>query len=125
VNNKYLIQFIAYVLFGLVAVANPHKRAHSHGHGKTYQLYDTAATVQTHAIKHQAQAVFHCNLPSKRQAKIKSRFRAVSFYQFSPVVLTRLDESLYPFTINKLGSRINTTHLPPFYYLFLFRLTPF
>jgi hypothetical protein len=125
VNNKYLIQLIAYVLLGLVAVAHPHKRAQPHVHGKAHQLCDTAAKVQTHTAKHHVQAVFHCNLPSKRQAKIKSRFRAVSFYQICPNDITRLEESLYPVTVNKLGSRINTTHLPPFYYLFLFRLTPF
>jgi hypothetical protein len=125
VNNKYLIQFIAYILLGFTAMANTGGQAQPHLQADAYRLYDTAATVDLHAIDHHVHAVFHCNLPAKKQAKIKSRFRAVSFYQISPIDITRLDASIYPATQSKLGSRINTTHLPPFYYLFLFRLTPF
>jgi hypothetical protein len=125
VNNKYLVQLIAFILLGFVAVADPGKKELSHLHPGKYLVDDTGATVNDHAVAHNNRPVFRCNLPAKRASTIRSRFRAVSLIQLSAADATQLVGSIISSYITNLASGINTAHLPPFYYIFLFRLTPF
>jgi hypothetical protein len=125
VNNKYLVSFIVFILLGFIATGNPGKHMQPHLHPGGYMVYDIGATVQDHAVAHNDRPVFRCNLPAKRQSKIKSRFRAVSFIQLSPIHTNQLVGATCFIPSFKGASGINTVHLPPFYYIFLFRLTPF
>jgi hypothetical protein len=125
VNNKYLASFIVFILLGFIAMGNPGKHMQAHLHPGEYMVYDTGATVEKHAVTHTDRPVFRCNLPAKRQSKIKSRFRAVSFIQLSPIDTYQLVGTTCFTRLVKGASGINTIHLPPFYYIFLFRLTPF
>jgi hypothetical protein len=125
VNNKYLVQLIAFILLGFAAVANSGKQELPLTHARMYLVADTGATMIGHAVANNDQPVFHCNWPAKRSSTIRSRFRAVSLIQLSAVDATQLVGSICSSYITNLASGINTAHLPPFYYIFLFRLTPF
>jgi hypothetical protein len=125
VNNKYLVSFIVFILLGFMANGNPGRQVYAHLHPGEYMVYDTGTTVEDHAVANTDRPVFRCNLPAKRQSKIKSRFRAVSFIQLSPIDTNQLVRSACFIQSVKGTSGINTAHLPPFYYIFLFRLTPF
>jgi hypothetical protein len=125
VNNKHLVSFIVFILLGFIATGNSGKQVPSHLHPGEYLVYDTGVTVEDHAVAHNDRPVFRCNLPAKRQLSIKSRFRAVSFIQLSPTDTNQLVGATCFIPSVKETSGINTVHLPPFYYIFLFRLTPF
>lgn len=124
-NNKYLVQLIAFLLLGFVAVGNPGKQERPPLHPGMYLVYDTGAAVSDHTVTHNDWPVFRCNLPAKKRSAIKSRFRAVSFIQLSPSETNPPAASTCSIEIVKGANGLNTAHLPPFYYIFLFRLTPF
>ncbi|WP_205508889.1 hypothetical protein [Longitalea arenae] len=121
-NNKYLFQCIVYILLGTIAVAGT-------GRQKQSQPCDPVAnaisvSVEAQAIGQQDQADYISNHPAKKQSKIRTRFRAASYLRISPVETTAPVEVYCPLKETTLSNR-RTAHLPPFYYLFLFRLTPF
>lgn len=124
-NNKYLVSFIAFLLLGFISMGNSGKHLHAHLHPGAYLVYDTGVTVADDTIEHTDWPVFRCNLPAKKPSTLKSRFRAVSFIQLSPSESNPLVASTCSMRTVKGTNGINTAHLPPFYYIFLFRLTPF
>ncbi|MBO9200544.1 MULTISPECIES: hypothetical protein [Niastella] len=124
-NYKYWVSFIAFILLGFLSMGNPGKQVHLHLLSGDYIIYDTGAIADDLTAEPTEQAVIRCNLPAKRQSKIKSRFRAVSFIQLSPNETNQLVSSICSYRSIKMTYGINTAHLRPFYYIFLFRLTPF
>lgn len=119
------MHLIAFILLGFAAVGNPGKQDLSPLHAGMYLVYDTGAVVDDIAVEHNDQPVFRCNLPVNRPTKFRSRFRAVSFIQLSPSETNQPVASSCSIQTGKGTTGINTAHLPPFYYIFLFRLTPF
>jgi hypothetical protein len=122
VNNKYLVQFIVYMLFGFIAMAEPGRQKQQHTGDST--AYATGVNVKEIAIDQEGKVVTLCNLPKKKQSKIRVRFRAASYFRINP------DESTTPVKVSSplhvpIGQNNRTGHIPPFYYIFLFRLTPF
>jgi len=83
-----------------------------------------SASVEAHAIDQHDHVDYISNHPAKKQPKIRTRFRAASYLRISPIETTAPAEVYCPLKELSLQNR-RTAHLPPFYYLFLFRLTPF
>lgn len=68
---------------------------------------------------------FASRTPVQRHARLKTRFRAVSLYAVAVGQGSNNARSFdrHELTVPLVGS--NTAHLLPFYYIFLFRFTPF
>ena len=119
-NNKYLVQFIVYILFGFIAMAEPCE--YKQPHTGEYIAYATGVEAKETAIDQKV--VTLCNLPEKKQSKRRVRFRAASYFRINPDETTTQVDTSFPLHIPILQSSL-TGHIPPFYYIFLFRLTPF
>jgi hypothetical protein len=120
VNNKYLVLFIVYILFGFIAMAEPGGQKQPF----TGECIAYAAGVKAKETTIDQKVVTLCNLPKKKQSKIRVRFRAASYFRINPVETTTPVDTSFPLHIPILHNS-PTGHIPPFYYIFLFRLTPF
>ncbi|WP_207514595.1 hypothetical protein [Longitalea luteola] len=120
-NNKYIFQFIVYLLLGTIAMAGTGRHERSL---KSDLANAISMPVQLQAVDHEDQAVFISHHPAKKQTKFRTRFRAASYLRISHVQTTTPVETYCPLSESALQNA-TTAHLPPFYYLFLFRLTPF
>jgi hypothetical protein len=68
--------------------------------------------------------VYSCNLPRRKLPKIRVKFRSVSSFKTPALHATGLDNAVVePESTRLLNGR--TANILPFYYVFLFRLTPF
>lgn len=110
------------MLFAFIAMAEPGK--HKPPLTGDYIGYDTGVEAKEIAIDQKGKAVNVCNLPKKKQSKIRVRFRAASYFRINPDESTTPVESSFPLHAPILQNS-RTGHIPPFYYIFLFRLTPF
>jgi hypothetical protein len=121
VTRKYLLQFIVYLLFGVMAMADPGLRTH----WQTGDLssYATSSTGDNFVADQDEQVNYSFNT-RKKQSFLRLRFRAETTFRNSHNNLGKLVNTIDPATVPVLYTR-RTAHLPPFYYLFLFRLTPF
>lgn len=74
---------------------------------------------------HDEQASFSNRLPRHKQLKYRTRFRAVSFFNVSYTPPAEEPRSFvhHPWAVPLPDS--NKERLLPFYYIFLFRFTPF
>jgi hypothetical protein len=105
-----------------MAMAEPGK--HEQPHTGDYIAYAARTEAKKFAINDACKAGNVCSLPTKKQSKIRTRFRAVSYFRISPVETTAPVRASFPVSVPILQYS-RTGHIPPFYYVFLFRLTPF
>ena len=119
--RKYLLQFIVYLLFGLMAMADPGLRMH--WHEGDLRSYTGNATSDSFVADQDEQVNLSFNT-RKKQSFLRIRFRAETSFRNSHNDIGKLVNTNDPATVPVLNNR-KTAHLPPFYYLFLFRLTPF
>ena len=123
-NSKYLVQFIFYLLFGFMAMAEPGENKRS-SHAGDFVAYDVGTPDESVDIVHkQSPVVAPYNLPGKKQLLLRARFRAASYFKINLTETAGPVAASFPLTGTALH-KSKTPHLPPFYYIFLFRLTPF
>jgi len=121
VNRKYVVQFIVYLLFGVMAMADPGSRMH--WHTGDLRLSATSPTADSFSADQDEQVHYSYNT-RKKQSFLRLRFRCETSIRSSHTDLGKLVNTTVPSTVPGLYTG-KTAHLPPFYYLFLFRLTPF
>lgn len=121
VNRKYLLQFIVYLLLGVVAMADPGMRMQ--WHAGDLRSYATGINSDNFTTDHDDDVNYSFNT-RKKQSFLRLRFRCETSFRNSHTNTGKLVNTLVSPTVSVLYTR-KTPHLPPFYYLFLFRLTPF
>jgi hypothetical protein len=121
VIKKYILQFIVYLLFGLMAMADPGLRMNWHA-GDLRSYANTSAS--GNFVADQDEQVNSDYNTRKKQSFLRLRFRAETSFRNSHSDIGKLVSTIDPATVPVLYTR-KCAHLPPFYYLFLFRLTPF
>jgi hypothetical protein len=119
VNRKYLLQFIVYLLLGVVAMADPGM----HWHAGDLRLYKTGINSDNFTPDHEDEVNYSFNT-RKKQSFLRLRFRCETSFRNSYTDTGKLVNTFVSPTVSVLYTR-RTPHLPPFYYVFLFRLTPF
>lgn len=122
VNSKYLFQFIVYLLLGVMAMADPGEPAHAHT--GDFIANDIGASAKIDINDNCDPIVYAHTLMHRKRSVLKVRFRAESSFRKGHTDAGRLVNAAFPVTITTLQTR-KTTHITPFYYVFLFRLTPF
>jgi hypothetical protein len=85
---------------------------------------DIGATVQSYLAVDDDPVVCGYAHLNKKQTLCKIRFRAESSFRKSHHNTGRLVNAAFPCTVTALPTG-KSTHITPFYYVFLFRLTPF
>lgn len=121
-NIKYCFHLILFVLFGLLAKA---------GQGPDVQLpesgiskYDPDAANAFDAYRKLAKISYSVGLPHNKKNRLRIRFRPASIISIEPAEVQGLLGNAFSLVESSgLGSK--TACLLPFYYIFLFRLTPF
>jgi len=122
VKGKFLFQLIVYLLPGIMAMAGSGMPVHVHT--GDYFANDIGATVNYHYADQDEQVVFTCDHFSKRHTLIKIRFRPGSYFRKAHPDTGRSLNASFPSTVKATPTR-KLAHIIPFYYVFLFRLTPF
>lgn len=119
--KKYFLQFIVYLLFGLMAMADQGLRTQWHaGYNAVF-----ANTPGGHDFVSDEDEQVNCTYNTrKKQSFLRLRFRGETSFRNSYNDIGKLVNTIDPAKIPVSYSR-KCAHLPPFYYLFLFRLTPF
>ncbi|HEY8894598.1 MAG TPA: hypothetical protein VIM79_07270 [Niastella sp.] len=120
-NSKYLLQFIVYLLFGVMAMADPGMR--THWHAGDLRSYATSSAGDNFVADHDEE-VNTTYSARKRQSFLRIRFRCETSFRSSHTNLGKLVNTAVHLPVSVLYTR-KIPHLPPFYYVFLFRLTPF
>ncbi|WP_133054780.1 hypothetical protein [Niastella populi] len=119
--KKYFLQFIVYLLFGLLAMADPGLRTQWHAGYNT--LF--ANTPGGHNFVSGDDEQVNCTYDTrKKQSFLRLRFRAETLFRNSYNDIGKPVSTIDPAKLPVSYAR-KCAHLPPFYYLFLFRLTPF
>jgi hypothetical protein len=121
VNRKYLLQFIVYLLIGAVAMAGSGVRMQWHTGDPG--AYATDINSDSFTADHEDEVNYSYNT-RKKQSFLRIRFRCETSFRNSHTNTGKLVNTTVPSTVPVLFTR-KTPHLPPFYYVFLFRLTPF
>jgi hypothetical protein len=104
-----------------MAMAGPGLRMHWHeGDLRSYANNSTGDNF----VADQDEQVDLSFYTRKKQSFLRIRFRAETSFRNSHNDIGKLVNTNDPSTVPVLYTR-KITHLPPFYYLFLFRLTPF
>jgi hypothetical protein len=104
-----------------MAMADPGLRMHWH----TGDIQSYANTsVNDNFVADQDEQVHYTYNTRKKQSFLRLRFRAETSFRNSHNDIGKLVSTIDPASIPVLYTR-KCAHLPPFYYLFLFRLTPF
>jgi hypothetical protein len=102
-------------------MADPGMRMHWHT-GDTGS-YATGVNSDTFTADHEDEINYSFN-SRKKQSFLRLRFRCETFFRNSHTDTGKLVNTTVPLIVSVLYTR-KTPHLPPFYYVFLFRLTPF
>lgn len=87
-------------------------------------VYDTGAVIKSLVIAGEDAPAFSCNEPQGLHIKIRTRFRNTSFYKIRAVPDNEPVNTTFPSSLTPLYTQKAAFFLP-FYYVFLFRLTPF
>lgn len=110
------------ILFGYMAMARPVA-------GTIPQAADridchTATVIENDAVACEDECTYSGNQPRKKQVKIRPKFLSVSFFKVRNFYTEDLINSAFAPVVTRLYGG-SAAHLLPFYYVFLFRLTPF
>lgn len=120
-NSRNCIQLILFVLLGYLARANP--GMYMPYHESSLKKIEQVSVNATKDGFKPDQATYTSNFARSTNRRIKVRFRAASFINITPVTVPGLSDG--GFSIIESLALTGNMHLPPFYYIFLFRLTPF
>jgi hypothetical protein len=121
VNTKNLFQFIVYLLLGFFAIADPGMPRHVHD--RAIIANDISCTVQSYTGCNTDPLVdAYADMHKKRSFIV--RFRAEPSFRTDHPDTGRLVHAAVTSIITTAQAG-KTTHIIPFYYVFLFRLTPF
>ena len=121
-KSKFLFQLIVYLLPGIMAMAGPEMPIRMHT--GDYVANDLEASVNYHHVDKDDQVVFTANHFNKRHTLLKIRFRHESSFRKDHPDTGKLLNTSFRSTIKAPPTR-KSPHIIPFYYVFLFRLTPF
>jgi hypothetical protein len=104
-----------------MAMAGPGLRMH--WHEGDLRSYATNTNADSFVADQDEQVNYSFNT-RKKQSFLRLRFRAETSFRNSHSDIGKLVNTIDPSTVPVLYTR-RSGHLPPFYYVFLFRLTPF
>jgi hypothetical protein len=121
VNSNKLIWLIIGILIGSLATAAEKVPASAHADSFLAAVH----VAPDHANKYiEVNATFKSKIPEKQARKIRPRFRGVSFFTLQQInSSTQSSFTFYDQTVPLPTG--NQAPALPFYYIFLFRLTPF
>jgi hypothetical protein len=122
VNTRHFFLFIVGILLGSMAMADSGSGNLSHPANTI--AYDTGAVVKSLVIAGEDAPTLSCNEPQGLHIKIRTRFRNTSFYKIRAVPAYEQANTIFPSSITPLYTG-RAAFILPFYYVFLFRLTPF
>lgn len=94
-----------------------------HWHADDLRAYATNTSGDNLIAGQDEQVTYSYNTRNK-QSFLRLRFRAETSFRNSHNDIGKLVNTIDPSTVPVLYPR-KSAHLPPFYYVFLFRLTPF